>query len=342
MKLSEYSYNLPESCIAKYPPKIRGSSKLLVLNRDSGEMANSLYKKINHFLNYGDTLVINDTKVIKARLLVKNEEGKDRELLILEKHQFDEDWRYHRVLYRGKIKNGEILTINKLIKLKVESIEPGGVANISCDKSLLNLAETYGKVPLPPYIKRPAESNDEQRYQTIWARDSGSVAAPTASLNMTDDIITTLKREGVNIVYLTLHVGLGTFLPIRTNFIDKHKMHREYFNIPKSTVDVIKSTKKSKKRVFALGTTVARALEYSADLIYKTNKEISGEADIFIHPGYEFKIVDGLVTNFHAPKSTVLMLASAFAGWDKLSLAYKYAIEHGYKLLSYGDSMLIW
>jgi S-adenosylmethionine:tRNA ribosyltransferase-isomerase len=190
-------------------------------------------------------------------------------------------------------------------------------------------------------MKRDAVQNDIERYQTIWANEKGSVAAPTASLNMTDEILTTLKIKGVIVVYITLHVGLGTFLPIRSDNIEDHLMHREYFKIAKNTTEVIQKAKICGKRVIALGTTVARTLEYARDLIQNSTDDISGEADIFIYPGYKFCVIDGLLTNFHAPKSTVLMLTAAFAGWDRLLPAYKHAIREEYQFFSYGDSMLI-
>ena len=235
---------------------------------------------------------------------------------------------------------------------------------------LADLAEKYGTVPLPPYLHRDAEESDKERYQTVWAKQMGSAAAPTASLNMTEDLLEHLRKKGVIIKYLTLHVGLGTFLPIRSDKVEDHEMHSEWFHIPDDTIEVIKSVKKTlsrsifadganterlspvttgakersekdvflpyKPRIVALGTTVARTLEY-----YARTGKTSGEDDIFIYPGFEFKSVDALITNYHAPKSTVLMLAAAFAGWDNLKNAYEHAIEEKYNFLSYGDSMLI-
>jgi S-adenosylmethionine:tRNA ribosyltransferase-isomerase len=179
------------------------------------------------------------------------------------------------------------------------------------------------------------------RYQTIWAKEKGSVAAPTASLNMTDVILTTLRKKGVRVVYITLHVGLGTFMPIRTDNIEDHHMHQEYFEIPKMTAEVVQAAKKSGNRIVALGTTVARTLEYAHEFLETNPVDYSGEADIFIYPSYKFKVIDGLLTNFHAPKSTVLMLTAALASWDKLLLAYEHAIAENYSFFSYGDSMLI-
>lgn len=350
MQLEDYTYKLPEELIANHPPEERGGSRLLALNRQNGEIIDTFYKNIADFFKSGDVLVMNDTKVIKARLFVRKESGVRRELVILERHG-DDDWYKHKVMYRGKIKPGDILAIDSdemgvsAPKVKVEEILGDGLAIISSDQDLLSLCEKFGSVPLPPYMRRDATPMDIQRYQTVFAHQKGSVAAPTASLNMTDEIINTLRQKGVKIHYLTLHVGLGTFLPIRVDNLEDHKMHQEYFEIPAETISAIKSAKAEDSAVFALGTTVARTLEYANSQILSfsgSDNKLTGEADIFIYPGYEFKTIDGLITNFHAPKSTVLMLASAFAGWDNLSTAYQHAVDKKYNFLSYGDSMIIY
>ncbi len=340
MKISDYNYVLPQSLIANNPPKTRGSSRLLVLNKGNGEIIDSKYTNISEYFHTGDVLVLNDTKVIKARLMANDKNGKQHEILILEKHSFDSDWHRHSVLYRRKLTKGDELFVGDN-KMFVEQVLGDGVATVRCDHDMLEVAEQYGGVPLPPYMKREANQNDVERYQTIWAKQKGSVAAPTASLNMTDEILTTLRNKGVEIVYLTLHVGLGTFLPIRSKNVEDHHMHQEYFQIAKDTTEVIKKAKLDGKKVIALGTTVARTLEYANESLKKTSADISGEADIFIFPGYKFQMVDCLITNFHAPKSTVLMLTAAFAGWDRLLPAYKHAIAENYSFFSYGDSMLI-
>ena len=340
MKLSNYSYDLPKSLIADMPVINRGESRLMILNRKDDLILDKKYYDMVDFLNPGDVLVLNDTKVIKARLNVSDETGSMRELVILEKHSFDDDWHKHRALYRGKLKIGDKLHIDNII-IEVDEILGGGIAIIKSGHDLLRVIEKYGHVPLPPYIHRNDKPLDIERYQTIWANDIGSVAAPTASLNMTNDILNKLNKKGVKIAYLTLHVGLGTFLPIRTDNLEDHHMHQEYFEIPNVTVDLIYSAKSSGSRIVALGTTVARALEYSHKDLMKKSSNISGEADIFIYPGYDFRIIDGLLTNYHAPKSTVLMLTAAFVGWDKLMRAYDHAIKTKYHFLSYGDSMLI-
>ena len=373
MELKDYTYELPEDKIAAHPPKIRGTSRLLALNHKNGEITDSFYKNIADFFENGDILILNDTKVIKARLFTTKENGAERELIVLERHSFDSDWHKHKVMYRGKIKAGDKLFIKNYspdknndifesAEITVEEILGDGLAIVSSKTDLRELCENFGTVPLPPYMRRNATPLDIERYQTVFAEEKGSVAAPTASINMTDEILESLKKKGVKIGYLTLHVGLGTFMPIRIEKIEEHQMHQEYFEIPAETAEEIRKVHQNGGRVFALGTTVARTLEYAHNAIFEKslngnsgnredlskvsknqNGDLSGEADIFIFPGYEFKTIQGLITNFHAPKSTVLMLASAFAGWENLKNAYNHAIQNGeYKFLSYGDSMIIY
>lgn len=374
MELKDYTYELPEDRIAAHPPKIRGTSRLLALNRKNGEITDSFYKNIADFFEKGDLLILNDTKVIKARLFATKENGAERELVILERHSFDSDWHKHKVMYRGKLKAGNKLFVknsspeeknqnqNPKTEIVVEEILGDGIAIVSSKADLRELCENFGTVPLPPYMRRDATPLDIERYQTVFAEEKGSVAAPTASLNMTEEILDSLRKKGVEIKYLTLHVGLGTFMPIRVEKIEEHKMHQEYFEIPAETAEEIRKVHQNGGRVFALGTTVARTLEYAHNAIFEKslngnsgnredlskvsknqNGDLSGEADIFIFPGYEFKTIQGLITNFHAPKSTVLMLASAFASWENLKNAYNHAIQNGeYKFLSYGDSMIIY
>ena len=384
MLVSDYNYDLPEDRIAKFPPKERGSTRLLVLDRKTGKINDSYYKQLDDFLNPGDVLILNDTRVMQSRLFCKLPDGRKRELVVLEKHG-DEP---QRVMYRGRLHDGDELVLDNSVFERIRShdeneradpvttgvgdapreniiikrILGNGIAEVESGVPLAELAEQYGTVPLPPYLHRDATEDDKKRYQTVWAKNMGSAAAPTASLNMTEELLERLRKKGVIIKYLTLHVGLGTFLPIRTDKIEDHKMHSEWYHIPEDTIDTIKSITRAgdrpgkgsqnvlqsknfgegeglagpARRIIAVGTTVARTLEYYA----KTGKT-SGEDDIFIYPGFEFQLVDALLTNFHAPKSTVLMLASAFAGWDNLKHAYDHAIEQKYNFLSYGDSMLI-
>ena len=340
MKLSDYNYELPSDLIATEPPETRGSTRLMYLKLRKKTIIDTYYSKLDEYLESGDTIILNDTRVIRARFKALDKKGQVREIILLEKHSFDSDWHIHKIMYRRKLNVGDMLFVGDT-ELKVKSIDGDGTATVVSTKDLLNLTDQYGEVPLPPYMHREAKPLDIERYQTVWAKDKGSVAAPTASLNMTVELLDRLKMKGVNIAYLTLHVGLGTFLPIRTDRIEDHHMHKEYFIVPKSTVELIQLTKESGKRVIAIGTTVARTLEYLNKSFVQPPKDLFGEADIFIYPGYEFKVIDGLLTNYHAPKSTVLMLTAAFAGWDNLLPAYKHAIELKYNFLSYGDSMLI-
>lgn len=361
MLVSDYNYDLPEERIAKFPPEKRGTTRLLVLHRQNGAVQDVYYRDLVNFLQTGDVLVLNDTRVMQSRLSCRLADGRKRELVVLEKHG-DEP---QRVMYRGKLHEGDKLFVtngetdsvleNGINQQSTTATTPtdgrenpnknfvtimkilrNGIAEVESNMPLAELAETYGTVPLPPYLHRDATEDDKKRYQTIWAKNMGSAAAPTASLNMTDDLLKKLQQKGIVIKYLTLHVGLGTFLPIRTDKIEEHKMHSEWFNIPEETVEAINTAKSAGRKVVALGTTVARTLEY-----YGKTKQTNGEDDIFIYPGFNFEIVDALVTNFHAPKSTVLMLAAAFAGWDNLKKAYEHAVRAGYNFLSYGDSMLI-
>ena len=299
----------------------------------------SHYRDLDQFLNEGDVLVLNDTKVMQSRLFCELSDGRARELVVLEKHG-DEP---QKVMYRGKLHEGDVLTVKGTSDfVRVLTILGNGIAEVEAfdehfkPLELNDLTEKFGSVPLPPYLHREATEDDKKRYQTVWAKHMGSAAAPTASLNMTEELIERLKAKGVKICYLTLHVGLGTFLPIRTDEVEKHEMHSEWFQIPLETLKEIANAKADGRRVVAVGTTVARTLEH-----YAKTGFTSGEDDIFIYPGFKFKIVDALLTNFHAPKSTVLMLAAAFAGWENLHKAYDHCVAEKYNFLSYGDSMLI-
>ena len=339
MLVSDYNYNLPDENIAKHPPKIRGTTRLLVLDRKTGDVTDSHYADLADFLEPGDLIILNDTRVMRARVFAELPGGYKRELVVLEKHKAD----LNSVMYHGKLRSGDVLTVlttrdgeQTEDTVTIREILGNGTATVSSSRPLADIVEDHGTVPLPPYLHRDADPDDIKRYQTVWAKELGSAAAPTASLNMTEELMRKLKTKGVNIEYLTLHVGLGTFLPIRSDKVEEHHMHSEWFHIPEQTIKAIKETKKSGHKVIAVGTTVTRTLEFWA----KSSKT-EGEDDIFIYPGFEFQVVDALLTNFHAPKSTVLMLASAFAGWDKLKPAYDHAVESGYQLLSYGDSMLI-
>lgn len=341
MLVSDFNYDLPEEVIAQHPPKVRGTTRLLALNRQTGEVTDSYYANLDEFLQPGDLIVLNDTKVMRSRVFTERKsDGHPRELVVLERHDGEID----HVMYRGKLHEGEELIVKNVATdektediITIQSILGNGIATAKANRPLEEIAQDYGNVPLPPYMHRDAEPEDIERYQTVWAKDFGSAAAPTASLNMTKELLAKLEKKGVQVKYLTLHVGLGTFLPIRTDNVEEHQMHSEWFHIPEDTIKAIEDTKAAGHRVIAVGTTVTRTLEFWA----KTGKT-AGEDNIFIYPGFEFKVIDALVTNFHAPKSTVLMLTAAFAGWDNLKPAYDHAVKSGYKLLSYGDSCFIY
>ena len=340
MLVSDYNYDLPEKCIAKRPPKVRGTTRLLVLNRKSGQITDSHYANLADFLKPGDLIILNDTRVMRSRVFTELPDGRPRELVVLEKHDGEID----HVMYRGKLHAGDILTVKNINDdsrttdtIAIKEILSNGTATITSSRDITKIVADYGNVPLPPYLHRDADANDIKRYQTVWAKRLGSAAAPTASLNMTKSLMQKLQEKGVQIQYLTLHVGLGTFLPIRTDNVEEHHMHSEWFHIPTETIKAIEATKAAGHRVIAVGTTVTRTLEFWS----KTGKT-EGEDNIFIYPGFKFQAIDALVTNFHAPKSTVLMLTAAFAGWNHLKPAYEHATQTGYKLLSYGDSMLIY
>jgi S-adenosylmethionine:tRNA ribosyltransferase-isomerase len=354
MQLQDFNYDLPESAIALHPAAVRGGSRLLTLSKTTGAIQDRMYKDVVDCLQAGDVLVINNTKVIPARLAATTEDGAERELLLLEQHGKATDHHTSLVMYRKRLRPGQMVDVAGT-PVRIEEVYDNGTAKISSDVDLWQLAQEQGEVPLPPYMHRREEQEDRERYQTEFAKQNGSVAAPTASLNLTNELLDALRAKGVQIVELTLHVGLGTFMPIRVDDVTKHKMHQEYFEIPLATAQAVALAKQEGRRVVTVGTTVTRTLEYAAEQISKVqpwndsdvqgstseDQAITGEADIFIYPGYQFKMVDGLLTNFHAPHSTVLMMAAAFAGWDYLHQAYVHALRQDYKFLSYGDSMLI-
>lgn len=269
MHVSDYTYKLPEELIARFPPEERGTSRLLVLERASGVIEHKSYQDLAQYVQPGDVVVLNTTKVIKARLLANNTAGQPRELLLLEEHGTS-DPKQRRALYKGKIREGEVLTVHST-PITINNVEDGGIAQISSPVSLLELAAHEGTVPLPPYLHRDATSQDIQRYQTVFAKEPGSVAAPTASLNFTEALQSQITANGTHIAYLTLHVGIGTFLPIRVDDITQHQMYSEHYEIPAATVQAIQSAKQSNHKVLAVGTTVTRTLEYAAQDILHSN-----------------------------------------------------------------------
>lgn len=344
MLLNDFNYTLPEELIAQTPIAQRDASRLMSLNRDSGAIESGFFSDILKYFDPGDVLVLNDTRVIPARLIGHKQTGGQVEIFLVRRHKdqdVHEDWLCLTKSSRS-LKNGTIVRFSSDFHAEVLEVvdEPYRRVRFVCSGDFMQTVETHGHLPLPPYIKREDNSDDRSRYQTVFARESGAVAAPTAGLHFTENILEKLKEKGVVILSLTLHVGLGTFLPVRVEDIRQHKMHSEFYCISQETASAVNNARAAGHRVFALGTTSARALETSAT----RNGELqagSGDSDIFIYPGYAFKVVDALVTNFHLPKSTLLMLVSAFAGRDFILSAYHRAVEERFRFFSYGDCMLI-
>ena len=340
MTTEDFDYYLPEELIAQTPLKVRDSSRLMVMDRHSGEIEHKVFSDIIDYLEEGDTLVLNDTKVLPARLIGEKEEtGAVIEILLLKNIEKD-DWEC-LVKPARRVKTGTIVSFGDG-RLKAECIGEfdEGIRHFRLLYSgiLMEILDELGTMPLPPYIHEKLA--DQSRYQTVYAKNEGSAAAPTAGLHFTKELMAELEKKGVNIVYLTLHVGLGTFRPVNTENILEHHMHSEYYEISKETVDVINKTKESNKRLVVVGTTSVRVLETVATK-YGKLKEDSGWTDIFIYPGYDFKVVDNLITNFHLPKSTLVMLVSALAGRENILNAYQIAVENEYRFFSFGDSMFI-
>ena len=342
MLIDEFDYTLPPELIAQEPPVRRGESRLLHLDRATGAVAETTFPSITDLLRPGDLLVLNETRVIPARLAGRKESGGRVEIFLV----------------RRLVSAGEtwecLIRASKSVRPGTSIMLPNGVTGrvvercgaqtwlvgFTPEEGFEDWLETAGSMPLPPYIRRPADTDDRERYQTVFARVKGAVAAPTAGLHVTPDLLQTLAAGGIATAALTLHVGLGTFLPIRVDRVEDHRMHREYFSIPEATARAIRQTRQKGGRVIALGTTVCRTLEHAAAENGMVNAG-DGEADIFIYPGYRFKVTDGLITNFHLPKSTLLMLVSAFAGKELLFSAYEEAIRRRFRFFSYGDAMFI-
>ena len=346
--LNDYDYDLPEERIAQTPVEGRDQSKLLFMDRTTGEIAHHKFSDIYDLLSPSDVLVINDTEVIPARLLGQKETGGKAEVLILDypgdkKSRIDNGEYVCRCLIKSSKgpKDGTTLIFDQQLKANVVNFKAGVyVVKFSYKGNFEQIIDRIGHVPLPPYIKRNDDKNDRTFYQTVYASQKGAVAAPTAGLHFSLSLIKKLKEKGVKIVALTLHVGYGTFLPVRVSDIRDHRIHSEWYSISKETADRINESKKKGHRIVAVGTTAVRTLEYAG----KENGIVvrgEGSCDLFIYPGYKFKTVDAMLTNFHLPKSTLLMLVSAFSTRDNVLNAYKAAIEKQYRFFSYGDAMLI-
>jgi S-adenosylmethionine:tRNA ribosyltransferase-isomerase len=340
MQLSDFNYELPADLIAQHPLANRTDSRLLEVRADGGnhvQLIDRQFKDILSLIKTGDLLIFNDTKVIPARLHGKKETGGNVELLIERISGDKQAW----VQIRASIvpKTGSIVNIHNQSgeSFPVEMIGyDGRFYEVRFPENVFGLLERFGELPLPPYIEHLPNSEDAQRYQTVIAKNPGAVAAPTAGLHFDESILQQLRDAGVQLATVTLHVGAGTFTPVREEDLSKHKMHHEWFSIPEQTLQAIEETKKIGGRVIAVGTTSLRALESHA-----LSQERSGDTNLFITPGFVFKTVDCLLTNFHLPKSTLLMLVSAFAGMDNIRSAYQHAIDQKYRFFSYGDAMFL-
>ncbi len=340
MKVEDFDYDLNENLIAQSPIKDRDTSKLLVLDKKTGEIEHKHFYDIIDYLEKGDTLVLNNTKVLPARLIgEKNDTHAVIEVLLLK--DLGEDVWECLVKPARRIKVGTIVSFGQG-ELKAECIKEDneGIRHFKLIYSgiLLEILEHLGTMPLPPYIHEKLE--DQSRYQTVYAKEIGSAAAPTAGLHFTKELLKKIEDKGVNIAYVTLHVGLGTFRPVSVDTIEEHKMHSEYYQMTKEVAELLIETKKNNHKIIAVGTTSTRTLE-TIMTKYNEFKECSGWTDIFIYPGYKFKAIDNLITNFHLPKSTLVMLVSALAGKDNIMNAYKVAQEEEYRFFSFGDAMLI-
>ena len=332
--LIDFDYELPEELIAQTPVEPRNSSRLMLLNPIDRTIGHHKFFELKNFLNVGDTLIFNDTRVIPARLIGHRPSGGRIELFLL--RQLDKN-RWETLVKPGKkiVEGSTLIFGDELSCTVIERTDFGGrIVEFAFDGVFEEILDRLGETPLPPYIHEHLD--DAERYQTVYNRVRGSAAAPTAGLHFTQEQLDELKNNGINLGFITLHVGLGTFRPVRVDTVEEHKMHEEFYSIPQSTVELINQTKLNQKRVIAVGTTSIRTLESFA-----RSRLQSGSTDIFIYPGFQFKVVDALITNFHLPKSTLLMLISAFAGREFVLKAYREAIKERYRFFSFGDAMFI-
>ena len=340
MKTDDFDFYLPEELIAQHPLEKRDSSRMLVLDRKTGEIEHKHFKDIIDYLDDNDVLVLNDTKVLPARLIGEKEETKAHIEVLLLKKESGDIWEC-LVKPAKRVKLGTIITFgNGLLKAKCTKIGEDGIRHVEFiyEGIFYEILDKLGTMPLPPYIREKLE--DKDRYQTVYAKNLGSAAAPTAGLHFTKELLEKIKKKNIKVCYITLHVGLGTFRPVAVEDVTKHKMHSEYYSMTKEVADTLNTAKKEGKRIIAVGTTTTRTLE---TIMTKYNEftSCSGWTNIFIYPGYKFKAIDGLITNFHLPKSTLIMLVSALAGKDFILKAYNEAVKEKYRFFSFGDAMFI-
>jgi len=340
LKVAEFNYDLPEELIAQTPLLKRDESRLMVLNKEKQTIEHKQFKDIINYLNPGDVLVRNNTKVIPARLYGKKETGANVEFLLLNNIEGD--------IWESIVRPGNKLHIgtkvifgNGILSAEIIDIMPGGTRKVKFfyDGIFNEILDKIGLMPLPPYIHEELKQKD--RYQTVYAKYDGSAAAPTAGLHFTPELLNQIQEKGISIANVTLHVGIGTFRPVKEDVVEKHKMHSEHFYIKQEDCDKINKAKREGKRVIAIGTTSCRVLETISDEKTGMVKPIESDTKIFIYPGYKFKCIDGLITNFHLPQSTLLMLVSALAGKDYIMSAYAEAVKEKYRFFSFGDAMVI-
>lgn len=340
MKVKDFYFDLPQELIAQVPLEKRDESKLMVVNKINGEIEHKKFKDIIDYFEEGDTLVLNDTRVLPARLHgIKEETGAKMEFLLLRRLEKDIWETLVKPGKRAKLGSRFIFGNGELKAEIIEVLENGNrKVRFEYEGIFEEVLDMLGEMPLPPYITEKLE--DRERYQTVYSKEVGSAAAPTAGLHFTEELLEQIKGKGVKVVFITLHVGLGTFRPVKAENIEEHEMHSEYYYLSKETADIINATKEAGKRVIAVGTTSNRTLESVSDENGRV-KEASGYTNIFIYPGYKFKIVDALITNFHLPESTLIMLISAFSNKDIVMNAYKIAVENKYRFFSFGDAMFL-
>ena len=340
MTIEEFNYHLPEDRIAQTPLPNRCDSKMLVMNKTNGDLEETVFKDITKYLKKGDCLVLNDTKVIPARLIGQKIDTKAVVEVLLLKNIENNLWEALSRPFK-RLHVGTIISFgNDLLKVRVVEKKTEGIILIEFiyEGIFMEILEKLGTMPLPPYIHEKLQ--DQTRYQTVYAKYNGSAAAPTAGLHFTKELLQQVESLGVELIYVTLHVGLGTFRPVEVNDITEHKMHSEYYILNEEAAEKLNKAKKENRNIYAVGTTSTRVLETVMQK-YNSFKASSGNTDIFIYPGYTFKAIDGLITNFHLPKSTLLMLVSALSSKEFILNAYQYAIEHDFRFFSFGDAMFI-
>ncbi len=343
MRVADFSFNLPEELIARYPKENRTASRLMTLNGNSGDIKDKHFIDVVSQINEGDLLIFNNTRVIPARMFGQKASGGKIEVLV-ERLIDDKRFLAHiraskspkvgtELILEGQVNATMVARHDALFELEVHS-----------EQSVLQVLEEVGHMPLPPYIDRPDEESDKERYQTVYNEKPGAVAAPTAGLHFDEALLEQIKAKGAELAFVTLHVGAGTFQPVRVEEIDDHIMHAEYIEVPAEVVEQIKATKQRGGRVIAVGTTSVRSIESAAKIALAKGNELEefyGDTDIFITPGYQFEVIDALITNFHLSESTLLMLVSAFAGYDNIMTAYQHAVDKKYRFFSYGDAMFL-